>query len=73
MTASSSVAQVAAYLAMSFAMVAATIVVAAVIAFFLARKFGGTSRAKRKIIFLLVGGFGLLCAGGAMFLRLYSR
>ena len=44
-----------------------------VVAFFAARKFGGASRLKRRIIFLWVGGVGLLCAGGVMYLRLYAR
>jgi hypothetical protein len=65
-----SVGQVASAIASSIGMMAAVIVVAAIVAFVVARKFGGKSRPKRKIIFLLVGGFGLLCAGGVVYLRL---
>jgi hypothetical protein len=54
-------------------MVAVAIVVSGIIAFFAARKFGGASALKRRIIFLLVGGVGLLGAGGVMYLRLNSR
>jgi hypothetical protein len=72
-SAPTSVGQAAGFIATSIALVAVTIVVAAIVAFVVARKYGGKSRPKRKIIFLLFGGCGLVCAGGVMFLRLHYR
>jgi uncharacterized membrane protein YidH (DUF202 family) len=69
MSAATSVGQIAGFIGTSIALVAITIVVATIVAFVVARKFGGQSRPRQKVIFLLVGGFGLLCAGGVMYLR----
>jgi hypothetical protein len=69
---STSVAQVAAHIATSVHIVAAAVFASAIVAFFVARRYGGRSRLRRQMIFLLVGAVGLLGAGGLMFLRLQS-
>jgi hypothetical protein len=85
-----SVPEVAAHIASSLLIGAAAVVVFGIVASFAARKYGGRSRRRREMIFLLsvtlgrweleddfplmfvVGAFGLMVAGGLMFLRLHE-
>lgn len=48
------------HIAKNIGLMAFLVVLLAIIAFLLAKKFGGESRPKRKLIFTLVGGIGLL-------------
>jgi hypothetical protein len=68
-----SVSEVAARIASSLLIGATVVVVSGIVAFFVARKYGGRSRRGREMIFLIVGAFGLLAAGGVVFLRLQFR
>jgi hypothetical protein len=70
---STGVAQVAAHIATSILIVSAAVFVSALVAFGVARKYGGRSRRRQQMIFRLVGAVGLLGAGGIMFLRLQSK
>jgi drug/metabolite transporter (DMT)-like permease len=65
-----SIQQVAAHIASSFLIPAAAVFVSGIVAFIVARRHGGRSRLRRRMIFLLVGTVGLLGAGGLMFLWL---
>jgi hypothetical protein len=66
-----SVPEVAANIATSVLIVAAAVFVSGLVAFAVARRYGGRSRLRRRMIFLFVGTVGLLGAGGLMFM--FSR
>ena len=49
-------------IASSILLLAGLMVIVMIISFVVAKKFGGQSKTKRKVIFTLTGGFGLLLA-----------
>lgn len=66
----SSIIQIDNHIAATVLTFAALVAVAGIIAALVARRYGGQSRAKRRVIFTLVGAVGILTAAVVTFARL---
>jgi hypothetical protein len=64
--------EVGGHIASSLLIGADAVVVSGILAVVASRKYGGDSRRRREIIFWFVGAFGLMAAGGLMYLRLHG-